>query len=83
MVPIWPRKAIYGYHDGETNCATAKKIILGVNQEGKVVNHSEKVFMVELNGKREELKSGDWFRPELGMKVILENKQILIVNPQE
>ena len=81
MVPVWPRKAIYGYHAGETDFAAAKQVLLGVNAEGKVENHSEKILTLELDGNREELRSGECFRPKSGIEIILENKRILIVNP--
>jgi len=83
LVPIWPRKAVYGYHVGDLDYSKSRQVILGVNQEGKVVNHSTKTILVKLDNRTINVEEGDAFIPECGMEVIVENICIHIVNTIE
>lgn len=83
LVPIWPRKALYGYHVGEADYLKSRQVILGVNQEGKVVNHSTMDIFIKLEDKQVKVETGEAFLPEIGMEILVDNKCIAIVNASE
>lgn len=83
LVPIWPRKALYGYHVGEADYLKSRQVILGVNQEGKVVNHSTMDIFIKSEDKQVKVETGEVFLPESGMEILVDNKCIAIVNASE
>lgn len=83
LVPIWPRKALYGYHVGETDYLKSQQVILGVNQEGRVVNYSPTDIFLKLEDKQVKVETGEAFLPECGMEILVDNKCITIANVSE
>lgn len=83
LVPVWPRKALYGYHIGESDYLKSRQVILGVNQEGKVVNHSTIDVFLKLEDELVKVEPGEAFLPESGMEVLVDNKCITIANASE
>ena len=83
LIPIWPRKAVYGYHVGDLDYSESRQVILGVNQEKNVVNHSTKTIFIKLENRTIPVEEGGDFRPECGMEVVVENICIHVINTIE
>ena len=79
LVPIWPRKALYGYHVGIADYRLSKKILLGVNQEGKVINKSSNNMILQLADIEYRIKPGDSFTPKCGMEIVINGSHIQII----
>ena len=83
LVPICPGKALYGYHVGKSDCSESQQVILGVNQEGIVSNHITNNILVKIDNKQQIVEEGNFFKPQNGMEVLVDNICIQIINKSE
>jgi len=70
-IPICPRKAVYGYHVGETDYPVQEQAVLGMSPDGKIINCTEKDIIVELQGNRKAFPPKNMVEARVGMKFIV------------
>lgn len=79
-IPIWPRKAVYGYHVGIQENDVKNGVVAGITMEGYIKNHSDSQWDVTNNGKMNTIRPGGAIKPVVGMKIEINGVCLQIVD---
>ncbi len=79
-IPIWPRKAIYGYHIWSKTGAEAWQVVAGVNAVGELENKSHMQWVAEYDDSIMIIYPGRSVKPLLDMKIKIEDMELQVIS---
>ena len=79
-VPVWPKKALYWYHIGDSAVKTGNGVIAGVNGDGVLENHSDLTWCIEYGTLKEFIDPKRSVKPASGMIIKMNDVVVEIVD---